>query len=99
MSKHQDSLDRILSYAYMYLAYRDDATQKELENYVRGILIDKRMIEELIKKATPKKPLTYKQKSHGKECLCPNCENLIYSSNSEDYCSNCGQAIDWSTHG
>ena len=48
MNKYQEALDRILSYAYMYLAYRTDATQKELESYVRGILQDKRMIEKLI---------------------------------------------------
>lgn len=58
---------------------------------------------EIIEKATPKKPIDI-QKSVVKWGLCPNCKGELNKLGSRPnrvfvnakYCSDCGQAIDWS---
>ncbi len=47
-------------------------------------------LDELVKKSTPMKPTFVESYPSGE---CPNCNESIGSRN---YCSNCGQAIDWS---
>lgn len=50
-------------------------------------------LEELVDKATPTKPLKYPDVFLGKIC-CPNCEKEI-GYTMQNYCLDCGQAIDW----
>lgn len=44
-----------------------------------------------LEKQEPKKPICY-QNNHLKSFCCPKCSKVVHSK----YCSNCGQAIDWS---
>ena len=52
-----------------------------------------KLIQELVDKATPKKPI-----DNSWSFSCPNCENLEVINNGVGYkyCKNCGQALDWS---
>lgn len=65
-----------------------------------GIQIDKEELQRLIDKATPKKPIQTVFNA-----FCPNCKEALGKQFAIDgingimcrqYCSNCGQALDWS---
>lgn len=54
------------------------------------------VLQELVDKATPKKAI---EKHHFNDDLyCPNCESCVYEffMKREQWCSDCGQKIDWS---
>ena len=58
---------------------------------------DWNLLKELVEKATPKKPKNWKaeRRPNGKvEFNCPVC-NRLYTER-VNFCSSCGQAIDWS---
>ena len=51
------------------------------------------LLEELVERATPKKPTSEEEIFY----LCPVCNELVGDEyDSDNYCHNCGQAIDWS---
>ena len=51
------------------------------------------LLEELVERATPKKPTSEKEIFY----LCPVCNEFVGDEyDSDNYCHNCGQAIDWS---
>lgn len=64
-----------------------------------------KVFEELVKKATPKKPINLTRAGYIREAydaydvyegICPNCGNQIDSYESEQLCVFCDQRIDWS---
>ena len=46
---------------------------------------------EAIEKQIPKKPIKWYS-----EYICPGCSADLYIENEDDYCTDCGQALDWS---
>lgn len=61
---------------------------------------DVKALDELVEKATPKKPIQLENKDRSR---CPNCKNqlpfrknALKKQNPRIYCDRCGQAIDWS---
>lgn len=52
------------------------------------------VLEEIVNKATPKKPKNWTVRYRGIEFNCPVC-NRLYTER-VNFCSSCGQAIDWS---
>lgn len=53
-------------------------------------------IEELVDKATPKKPIIIPNNMNLLAYRCPVCVKKTYTSFRRNYCSECGQALDWS---
>ena len=85
MNKYQEALD----FAKKHLDSKQD-----LEKV--GVM------QELVDKATPKKPINrINYRTDINAYYCPNCNGFIcnyYDKDNErdDYCCNCGQALDWS---
>ena len=82
MNKYQDALDFIIA-----------AT-----NGGNGMVKELNALQELVDKATPKKPIIRRGYSI-EHYHCPNCNAFIAYCDDEDdyhdYCVFCGQAIDW----
>lgn len=53
-------------------------------------------IEELVDKATPKKPIIIPNNMNLLAYRCPVCVKRTYTNFRRNYCSECGQALDWS---
>lgn len=64
---------------------------KDLYHFETRDYVPLEAVEELIEKATPKKPY-----DKGDYYICPNCSNDKCVCGK--FCPNCGQAIDWSTN-
>ena len=98
MNKYQEALDKVL----------EIATYGEVMNETYNSLFHSNVkkIQELVDKATPKKPikLTYKLSlDDGWNYECPRCEcavgintKAIDYTQEEGFCQTCGQALDWS---
>lgn len=89
MNKYQEALNRILDddYDFPHDFYGEDkSTTKER---------DADIMQELVDKASPKKPY---RGEFGYRCpICKTYEIYDYEHDYESmYCSNCGQRIDWS---
>lgn len=52
-------------------------------------------IEELVDKATPKRPIVIQNNKNALVFDCPNCGKRIYTNFQRNYCGECGQALDW----
>lgn len=94
MSKYEEALDELFMWAtngYCALEYGD-------ENYVRL----KAVMQELVDKVTPTKPLIEADGFYDGELVydtwvCQKCgERYEIDYDKYDYCPKCGQAIDWS---
>lgn len=73
--------------------------QEALDNAIDSGIITKdwKLLKELVDKATPKKPYYWGDWYGDEYWKCPCCEktyDVDYGKN--NYCHNCGQAIDWS---
>ena len=79
MNRYQDSLDNFVKALSHFTKF------KSIHDW-------KSDLQELVDKATPKKPI---QKA-AKRIVCPNCERSIAREVSPRYCSVCGQRLDWS---
>ena len=79
MNKYQNSLDNFVKALNLFTNF------KSMHEW-------KSDLQELVDKATPKKPI---QKAAGRT-VCPNCERSIAREVSPRYCSVCGQRLDWS---
>ena len=79
MNKYQNSLDNFVKALNLFTNF------KSMHEW-------KSDLQELVDKATPKKPI---QKAAGR-CVCPNCERSTSRVVSPRYCSICGQRLDWS---
>lgn len=101
MNKYQEALDRLCENNYF-----DEKGNCNCDL----IVMDRILMQELVDKATPKKPLkhpsykfsfidnVFKQQ---KLYICPTCRNACLvriapnNRNENRYCYDCGQAIDW----
>lgn len=91
MTSHQDALNRLSKYEYeTYVTQRESSFNDSL------LKEDVNLIQELVDRATPKKP---KRKLIVNELdevtgiyICSSCKWTCRL----DYCEHCGQAIDWS---
>lgn len=91
MSKHQEALNKV----YELISDLDFGSQLKCADQLK-------IIQELVDKATPKKPKIEQQNDyveHNYVCsyelaFCPDCDLRINFD--EDYCKRCGQKFDWS---
>ena len=60
---------------------------------------EKSLLQELVDKATPKKPIIEGPFIREEDTFCPNCKNNICltPSSKPNFCWCCGQELDWST--
>ena len=79
MYKHQESLNNVKR---VYV---------ESEHYDEE---DIRLLQELVDKATPKKPIKSNNPLFDYMVFCPACNKSMSFKNY--YCGSCGQAVDWS---
>lgn len=86
MNKYQEALNRIAKYC-------DVNNGSTLED-------DLKTLQELVDKETPKKVKVYSfvnaKGRHIDEYYCGSCDQYIDRIKYENYCFNCGQALDWS---
>lgn len=76
MNKYQEALEKL----------------REIEQTENTWDVNCDVLQELVDRATPKKPI---QKA-AKRIVCPNCERSIAREVSPRYCIVCGQRLDWS---
>lgn len=84
MNRYQEAWDFV-----KYKFYDGDETQ-ETDGYTDYKKENFMLMQELVDKATPKKP------NHMGEGIgnCPSCNSFV--TNMDIYCPNCGQRLDWS---
>ncbi|WP_301092466.1 hypothetical protein [Thomasclavelia cocleata] len=102
MNKYQEALDRLCENNYF-----DEKGNCNCDL----IVMDRILMQELVDKATPKKPLKHPSYKFSfidnifkqqKLYICPTCRNACLvriapnERNENRYCYDCGQAIDWS---
>ena len=82
MNKYQEALSSILFTLHLRVKPKilGNCEDENLE-----------VLQELVDRATPKKPI-YESKLSRYGYRCPICELFV----DDDFCKNCGQAIDWS---
>ncbi|BET21288.1 hypothetical protein [Solobacterium moorei] len=86
MNKYQDSLDNFVKALSHFTNF------KSIHDW-------KSNLQELVDKATPKKPKNWKAERRlngAVEFNCPVC-NRLYTER-VNFCASCGQAIDWGTY-
>ena len=81
MNKYQEVLDKFINDGHR-LTHRE-------RNEFGAIL------QELVDKATPKKPIRFKDKFYISLPKCPVCKTIPHTGN-QKYCDECGQKLDWS---
>lgn len=94
VNKYQEALEYLTEEAYSNYFRKYVQTSKEKVFLFKSA----EALQELVNKATPKKPKNWKaeRRVNGKvEFNCPVC-NRIYNER-VNFCASCGQAIDWST--
>lgn len=88
MNKHRFAFDTIKLWVKPW-EVTEDVFEEGKPNRKKQFL---EIIEELVEKATPKKP---KESDHAPyHTFCGSCGGLVFDSH--NYCSKCGQALDWS---
>lgn len=93
MNKYQEAWERFSNNLYK--------PNEGYDIFERGD--DELLIDELVEKATPKKPIDI-QEPLVKWGICPTCKGLLNTLGgrpnrvleSDRYCRDCGQALDWS---
>lgn len=105
MNKYQESLNLIIKNS---CHKKITCKECDFEKYCNSIAKEKfDNLQELVDKATPKKPLPNKKIEKGKYITwnCPNCNKYISSgyyypplrmAYNHNYCGECGQKLDWS---
>ena len=77
MNKYQEALEKL----------------REIEQTENTWDVNCDVLQELVDKATPKKPKNWTVRYRGIEFNCPVCNRLYIER--VNFCSSCGQAIDW----
>ena len=70
--------------------YQEALNQIKHELYAEEDDYNVSLMQELVDKATPKKPAYYKI---DQEWICPYCAEEVFGG--QKICSNCGKALDW----
>lgn len=93
MNKYQKALGFLKESACENYFKQHVQTDEERTKIIKDVIC----LKELVKKATPKKPKNWKAERRlngAVEFNCPVC-NRLYTER-VNFCSSCGQAIDWS---
>ena len=77
MNKYQEALEKL----------------REIEQTENTWDVNCDVLQELVDKATPKKPKNWTVRYRGIEFNCPVCNRLYIER--VNFCSSCGQALDW----
>lgn len=95
MNKYEIALTELVSDAStLYVLHKTHLTPQVIAKRLDTIEECNNNLQELVKRATPMKPLT-----HFMSSLCPisTCKSLVSDEdNKYNFCPYCGQAIDWS---
>ena len=94
MSKYHEAYNKIIGSLNLYRYELFFEKRNEPDSFIK----EKKLLQELVDKAKPKK-LTYHKNSGVPRC--PNCDDSVCSGHdlpkeNIDYCFVCGQALDWS---
>lgn len=86
MDKYKEALDNICFYC----------GHANCDEYLNPKVFEElNIIQELVEKATPKKPIRFIDKFYVSPYKCPVCKTIPHTCN-QKYCDECGQALDWS---
>ena len=99
MNKYQEVLDFIVKSSCPTHNCCSDCNIETICNCEAKAYID--ILQELIDKATPEKPIPLEEKEYGYEHECPTCGRYVGTIvedyvEHDDYCCSCGQRLDWS---
>ena len=99
MNKYEDALDWLIWHCIAKNEYHnDDIVYERIKNvFIEPVI---KPLRELIEKATPKKPTEADASEENSYCawLCPTCGRTHINNYPLNYCSDCGQKIDWSDY-
>ncbi len=87
MSKYQEALEKIKEELEFGSRFDYDVYFKK----------EVKLLQELVERVTPKKPIVkneFYDELYGDIKYCPNCNSMFEYM--DEYCSECGQNIDWS---
>lgn len=95
MSKCQEALNKIVKSCCPNCSTNGckDCSIEKICNATAKQWVD--TIQELVDKATPKKPIRFKNSVYISNPKCPICKTTPHTGN-QKYCDECGQALDWS---
>lgn len=90
MNKYQEAL------GFLKESVCENYFRKQVQTHEERVTIFKssEYLQELVDKATPKKPKNWTVRYRGIEFNCPVC-NRLYTER-VNFCASCGQALDWS---
>ena len=96
MNNYQDKLETVKKYTLdpKHARYTSASIRPVLRHCLEGL-------QELVDKETPKKPTEASASELDGYCdwICPTCGRTHLNDCPLDYCSYCGQKIDWSDYG
>ena len=96
MNNYQDKLETVKKYTLdpKHARYTSASIRPVLKHCLEGL-------QELVDKETPKKPTEASASELDGYCdwICPTCGRTHLNDCPLDYCSYCGQKIDWSDYG
>ena len=89
MNEHEEALHNLRQFVELFgEGYPQDVEDFKLNECVKSF-------GELVEKAKPKKPI-FPGENYFFLWKCPSCNQDFISDSANNYCSNCGQALDWS---
>ena len=97
INKYQEALDEVKN--TKILLHQHDDIVNEMKIYEDDDL-NIELLQELVDKATPKKPLISHSIKGEEDSYCPTCtyrfsRPVYFARATYKHCANCGQAIDW----
>ena len=87
-NKYQEALEEL----YGELSFKAECGFGTSECITKPL---KETLQELVEKATPKKPKKHITPYNYIEFECPNCNTVTHTNFIRPYCGECGQALDW----
>ena len=89
MNKYQEALNHLKDETIENFKKKHIPTYEERTKIINDVVF----LQELVDKATPKKPKNWTVRYRGIEFNCPVC-NRLYTER-VNFCASCGQALDW----
>ena len=89
MNKYQEALNHLKDETIENFKKKHIPTYEERTKIINDVVF----LQELVDRVTPKKPKNWTVRYRGIEFNCPVC-NRLYTER-VNFCSSCGQAIDW----
>ena len=94
MNKYEKAIDTLIKSDFKFFVYKGQTEKMEAPRMFDLYHFEILTLQELVEKATPKKPTEKKPFGNATYYNCPNCN--IGIGTSANYCRKCGQALDWS---